>query len=75
MNMTSEGKIEYVVDTEEVVPGVVEFKDIHDNISSIEFEATDSQLIMRFHTLGIFAEDDDIPLNNIALRIIISRSI
>ncbi|PCJ92955.1 MAG: hypothetical protein COA46_03020 [Porticoccaceae bacterium] len=66
--MGSAGNIEYVVDTKEVEICSFEIERIHNKISNATLEARESQLILRFTTDGVFAEDNENEMNNLAYR-------
>jgi hypothetical protein len=66
--MQNTGTIEYAVDTNELEPKAFELEGIHEKITSVEIEAKDTQLILKFHTIDVFAEDEDNAMNNMAYR-------
>ena len=66
--MHSTGIIEYAVDTNEIESCKLEIEVIHDQVSSVTIEARDSQLILRFHTIGVFPEDNESAMNDLASR-------
>lgn len=66
--MQKSGTIEYVVDTDEVEPCVLELGGIHDQISNVTLDARETQLIMKFHTVDVFSEDEENAMDNMAYR-------
>ena len=66
--MQNTGDIEYVVDTNELEPNHLVLEGIHDQIASVDITVRETQLIMKFHTIDVFDEDEDNAMNNIAFR-------
>ncbi|MES9817871.1 MAG: hypothetical protein ABW155_14570 [Candidatus Thiodiazotropha sp.] len=56
------------MDTNELEPKTLELEGIHDQIINVDINATETQLIMKFHTIDVFAEDEENTMNNIAHR-------
>lgn len=66
--MNNTGTIEYVVDTNELEPNQLVLESIHDQITSVDITAKETQLIMKFHTIDVLDEDEESAMNNIAYR-------
>jgi hypothetical protein len=66
--MTNTGTIEYVVDTNQLEPNQMALGSIHEQITSVDISARETQLIMKFHTIDVFDEDEENAMNNIAYR-------
>lgn len=62
------GNIEYVVDTNELEPNQLVLESIHEQITSVDITASETQLIVKFHTVNVFDEDEENAMNNIAYR-------
>jgi hypothetical protein len=66
--MQNTGSIEYVVDTSELEPNSLELERFHEHITKVEINASETQLVLRFHTINVFVEDEEGAMNNLALR-------
>ncbi|MEW8061066.1 MAG: hypothetical protein AB2777_07540 [Candidatus Thiodiazotropha endolucinida] len=57
-----------MVDTNEVEPTLLKLDGVNDQITGVTIDARENQLIMKFQTVNVFAEDNENAMNDMAFR-------